>query len=163
MHSNQQTLETFYSAFAKLDADAMAACYAPAATFDDEVFSLRGKDEVAGMWRMLCTATQAKGADVWKLTYRDVQAEGGKGRAHWDAHYRFSTTGRLVDNSIDGEFEFDRDGKIVRHRDRFDFWLWSRQALGMPGLLLGWTPMLRNKIRRAAAANLRKFLAQPSA
>lgn len=28
MHSNQQTLETFYSAFARLDADAMAGCYA---------------------------------------------------------------------------------------------------------------------------------------
>jgi hypothetical protein len=163
MHPNQQTLETFYSAFAKLDADGMAACYAPGATFDDEVFSLRGKDEVMGMWRMLCTATKAKGADVWKLTYRDVQADGAKGRAHWDAHYRFSTTGRLVDNSIDGEFEFDDNARIVRHRDRFDFWLWSRQALGAPGLLLGWTPMLRNKIRATAVGNLRKFMAQPSA
>ncbi|MGZ5194690.1 MAG: nuclear transport factor 2 family protein [Ramlibacter sp.] len=163
MHPNQQTLETFYAAFAKLDADTMAACYAPDAAFDDEVFSLRGRDEVMGMWRMLCTATKAKGADVWKLTYRDVQADGAKGRAHWDAHYRFSTTGRLVDNSVDGEFEFDGNGKIARHRDRFDFWLWSRQALGAPGLLLGWTPMLRNKIRATAAGNLRKFMAQPAA
>ena len=81
MNPNQQTLQTFYSAFAKLDADTMATCYAPDATFDDEVFSLRGRDEVMGMWRMLCTATKAKGADVWKLTYRDVQADGAKGRA----------------------------------------------------------------------------------
>ncbi|MDB5894551.1 MAG: snoaL-like protein, partial [Rhodoferax sp.] len=36
---------------------------------------------------------------------------------------------------------------------------WSRQALGAPGMLLGWTPMLRNKVRAQAAANLRKFLA----
>jgi ketosteroid isomerase-like protein len=43
MHVNQQTLERFYSAFARLDADAMAACYAEEAAFDDEVFSLRGK------------------------------------------------------------------------------------------------------------------------
>ena len=163
MNPNQQTLETFYSAFAKLDVDTMATCYAPDAVFDDEVFSLRGRDEVMGMWRMLCTATKAKGADVWKLTYRDAQAEGAKGRAHWDAHYRFSTTGRIVDNSVDGEFVFDGNGKIARHRDRFDFWLWSRQALGAPGVLLGWTPMLRNKIRATAAGNLRKFMATPAA
>jgi limonene-1,2-epoxide hydrolase len=159
MNPNQQTLQTFYSAFAKLDADTMATCYAPDATFDDEVFSLRGRDEVMGMWRMLCTATKAKGADVWKLTYRDVQADGAKGRAHWDAHYRFSTTGRIVDNSIDAQFEFDAQGRIVRHRDSFDFWRWSRQAMGAPGLLLGWTPMLKGKVRERAGANLRKFMA----
>jgi hypothetical protein len=49
---------------------------------------------------------------------------------------------------------------ITRHRDRFNFWSWSRQALGAPGLLLGWTPFLRQKVRAQAAANLQKFLAQ---
>jgi hypothetical protein len=87
-----------------------------------------------------------------------VQADGATGRAHWDAHYRFSATGRLVDNSIDAQFEFAPDGRIVRHRDSFDFWRWSRQALGAPGLLLGWTPMLRGKIRERAGGNLRQFL-----
>jgi hypothetical protein len=158
MHPNQQTLEKFYSAFARLDPETMATCYAPDAQFDDEVFSLRGKSEVMGMWRMLCEATQAKGADVWKLQFRDVEADGNRGRAHWDAHYRFSTTGRIVDNSIDAQFEFDPQGQIVRHRDRFDFWRWSRQALGAPGVLLGWTPMLRNKIRDRAAGNLRRYM-----
>jgi hypothetical protein len=159
MHANQQTLETFYTAFARLDADTMAGCYADDAEFEDEVFSLRGKREVAGMWRMLCDVTRTKGADVWKLQHRDVRADAQSGTAHWDAHYRFSATGRLVDNSIDARFEFDPAGRIVRHRDRFDFWRWSRQALGAPGLLLGWSPMLRGKVRGQAAANLRKFLA----
>lgn len=39
-----------------------------------------------------CCAATDKGADVWKLTYRDVQADATRG-AHWDAHYRFSATG----------------------------------------------------------------------
>ena len=52
-----------------------------------------------------------------------------------------------------------RDGLIVEHRDRFDFWRWSRQALGAPGLLLGWTPMLRNKVRAQAATKLALFRA----
>ena len=53
---------------------------------------------------------------------------------------------------------FNEQGLITRQRDRFDFWAWSRQALGMPGLLLGWTPFLRHKVQRQAAANLQKFL-----
>jgi limonene-1,2-epoxide hydrolase len=159
MHLNQQTLETFYAAFAQLDAETMARCYSPDARFDDEVFSLRGQHEVAGMWRMLCAVTQAKGRDVWRLTYDGLEADAQRGRAHWEAHYRFSTTGRMVHNIIDGAFEFNAAGQIVAHRDRFNFWRWSRQALGAPGLLLGWTPMLRSKVRAQAQANLQKFLA----
>lgn len=159
MHPNQTTLENFYTAFARLDADAMAACYAPDAQFDDEAFSLRGHTEVTGMWRMLCGATKAKGADVWKLTYRGVQADDNTGKAHWEADYRFSATGRMVHNVIDGVFEFDAQGLITRHRDSFNFWTWARQALGTPGLLLGWTPFFHQKVRKTAAANLQKFLA----
>jgi ketosteroid isomerase-like protein len=159
MNGNEATINDFYSAFARLDPDAMAACYADEAAFDDEVFSLRGKREVMGMWRMLCEATRAKGADVWTLRFSDVKADGSKGQAHWDAHYRFSTTGRIVDNSVDAQFGFDPQGRIARHHDSFDFWRWSRQAMGTPGLLLGWTPMLKAKVRERAGANLRKFMA----
>lgn len=159
MHPHEQTIEKFYGAFARLDADTMGECYAEDVLFDDEVFSLRGKRQVAGMWRMLCEATKAKGADVWRLEYRDIQADASAGKAHWDAYYRFSTTGRMVHNSIAAAFSFNPQGLITAHRDRFDFWRWSRQALGMPGLLLGWTPVIRGKVRATAAANLEKFLA----
>jgi hypothetical protein len=157
---NAQTIERFYGAFARLDADVMADCYAADASFDDEAFSLRGAREIGGMWKMLCGATRAKGADVWHLSWRDVRAEGSTGQAHWDAHYRFSATGRLVDNSIDARFSFTPEGLIATHRDSFAFWRWARQALGAPGLLLGWSPMLRNKVRATAAANLSAFLAR---
>ena len=163
MNANETTIQNFYDAFARLDPDGMAACYADDVAFDDEVFSLRGKSEVTGMWRMLATATKAKGADVWKLRYSGVAADATTGRAHWDAHYRFSATGRIVDNSIDARFDFDPAGKIARHRDSFSFWQWSRQALGTPGLVLGWTPMLRNKVRAQANANLQRFMAQGAA
>jgi ketosteroid isomerase-like protein len=160
MKDNRQTIERFYGAFARLDADTMSACYAPDAQFDDEAFSLRGRREIGGMWKMLCEATQAKGADVWKLSWRDVQADATSGSAHWDAHYRFSTTGRIVDNAIDARMTFTPEGLIATHRDRFDFWRWSRQALGTPGVLLGWSPMLRNKVRATAAKNLAAYLAR---
>ena len=108
--SNEETIRRFYDAFAKLDADTMAACYAPDATFDDEAFSLRGTRAIGGMWRMLCAGTRAKGASVWKLSYRDVKADASGGSAHWDAHYLFSATGRIVDNAIDSRFSFTPEG-----------------------------------------------------
>jgi ketosteroid isomerase-like protein len=163
MPDNRQTIERFYSAFAQLDANAMEDCYAPDVQFEDEVFTLQGRHEVAGMWRMLCDAVRDKGQADWKPTWRDARAEGSQGSAHWDAHYRFTATGRLVDNSIDAAFTFAPDGRIVQHRDRFSFWRWSRQALGAPGLVLGWTPMLRGAVRKKAQANLRKYLQRGAA
>jgi ketosteroid isomerase-like protein len=157
---NRQTIESLYGAFARLDADGMAQCYAEDAQFDDEVFSLRGKREVMGMWRMLCEGVQAKGRADWKLEFSQVAAEGTSGQAHWDAWYRFTATGRLVHNSINARFVFDEQGRIRQHKDSFDFWLWSRQALGAPGVLLGWTPFLRSKVRGQANANLQRFLAK---
>jgi hypothetical protein len=155
----QQTLEKLYSAFAQLDSAAMAECYTADARFDDEAFSLRGHREVTGMWHMLCDATKAKGRDVWKLDYSGIAADAAIGQAHWEADYRFSATGRMVHNIIDSRFTFDAQGLISTQRDRFDFWAWSRQALGAPGLLLGWTPFLRGKVHATAAANLKKYLA----
>lgn len=153
---SRATVERFYAAFARLDADTMQACYAPDAVFDDEVFSLRGREQIGGMWRMLCTATKAQGRAHWKLDVSDITERS----AHWDAHYLFSATGRQVLNRIDAEFEFDAQGLVTRHRDRFDFRAWSRQALGLPGWLLGWTPFLRHQVRKQAARSLRRFLSK---
>ena len=156
---SRKTIETLYAAFARLDSEAMAACYAENARFDDAAFSLSGRREIGGMWRMLCEAVKAKGRDVWKLEVSAITDNS----AHWEPVYRFSATGRMVHNVIDAQFEFDGAGLIVRHTDSFDFWRWSRQALGAPGMLLGWTPFLRGKVRAQAGASLAKFLAQKAA
>jgi SnoaL-like domain len=153
---SKATIERFYAAFARLDGEAMQACYAEGARFQDEAFQLQGPREIGGMWRMLCEATKAKGLAHWKLQASAITDSS----AHWEAHYLFSATGRLVHNKIDASFQFDPQGLITGHRDRFDFWAWSRQALGTPGLLLGWSPFLRRKVQAQAAANLKRFLAK---
>ena len=163
MHPNQATLEKFYTAFVRLDVDTMATCYAADAAFDDEAFSLRGREQVVGMWRMLCETTKAKALADWKLVFSGIEADAKTGKAHWEADYRFSATNRLVHNAIDGVFTFTDQGLIARHRDSFNFWKWSQQALGTPGWLLGWTPFLRQKVRTTAAANLQKFMAAKKA
>jgi ketosteroid isomerase-like protein len=153
MHPHAELIARFYAAFAQRDWAGMAACYHPEVHFSDEVFDLHGAD--AGMmWRMLCTS----GRDLQIETSR-VAADGQGGTAHWDARYTFSATGRKVLNRIDARFEF-RDGQIVRHVDRFDFWAWARQALGLPGWLLGWSGALRGKVQARAARSLADFKAK---
>jgi hypothetical protein len=160
MHTHQKTIERLYQAFTRLDADTMAGCYAADASFDDPVFSLCGRRQVSGMWHMLCDTAKAQGRELWHLTYRGIYADEHTGQAHWAADYRFSATGRPVHNSIDSRFTFDPQGLISSQHDSFDFWVWSRQALGLPGWLLGWTPFLRNKVQAQAASNLKKYLAK---
>ena len=153
-HPNAELVTRFYEAFAKRDGDAMAAAYSPDATFSDPVFpDLKGK-EVGSMWRMLCK----RGKDL-AVTFRDVQADDRTGKAHWEATYTFSGTGRHVHNVIDATFEFE-NGLIKRHVDQFDLWRWSKMALGAPGLLLGWSPIVRNKVQKQARAGLEVFMAK---
>jgi ketosteroid isomerase-like protein len=157
MHPHEELIQTFYRAFQKGDAETMSACYHADIEFSDEVFPLLRGRRAGDMWRMLC----ARSKD-FELEFRDVHADGEGGRAHWDASYTFSKTGRRVVNRIDATFAF-REGKIVRHVDRFDFWRWSRQALGPAGVLLGWTPIVRNAVRRQAAAQLDAWTASLAA
>jgi hypothetical protein len=158
-HANAELLKKFYSAFANLDAETMASCYHENVEFQDPAFSLIGKKEVVVMWTMLCTTVKEKGREVWKLDFSDLIADDMTGKAHWEPHYRFSATGRMVHNIIDARFIF-KDGLIISHHDHFSFWRWSRKALGPVGLVLGWTPFLKNKVRSQAAANLAAFMAK---
>ncbi|MCK5702831.1 MAG: nuclear transport factor 2 family protein, partial [Cyclobacteriaceae bacterium] len=66
---------------------------------------------------------------------------------HWEAYYSFSKTGRKVHNIINAEFEF-KDGKIIKHIDNFDLYKWSKQALGIQGLILGWTGFFKKKLHK---------------
>jgi uncharacterized protein len=150
---SRELIERFYSAFDRKDGETMAACYAPDARFKDPAFGeLRGA-EPGDMWRMLTS----RAAD---LSVELAQHEGDdqRGTAHWIARYTFATTGRPVVNDIRATFRFER-GLIAEHDDRFSFYAWSRQALGLPGMLLGWTPLLRAAVRRRARGDLEKFRA----
>jgi ketosteroid isomerase-like protein len=150
--SNAETIHRLYVALGQRDGEAMAACYTPDATFEDPAFSLRG-EAVGDMWRMLCT----RGKDL-TVEASGIDADASTGRARWVATYTFSGSGRKVVNRIDARFTF-RDGLIATHVDTFDLWRWASQALGPVGLLLGWTPFLRAKIRAQAAQSLAKFSA----
>ena len=151
MHPNQATLTRFYSAFNNKDAEAMASCYHANASFSDPVFPNLQGEQVGMMWKMLCL--QAKTLTV---EARNIQADDEKGEADWTAIYEFGKARRRVHNKIHAEFVF-KDGKIIEHLDNFDFWKWSRMALGPMGLLLGWNPVVRVNLQRQAMKNLTNF------
>ena len=152
MHPNAALIHRFYDSFAALDAAGMRECYHPEVVFSDPAFGeLRGA-QAGAMWAMLCS----RATDL-EVSATDVEAADPRGRAHWDARSTYGQTGRPVLNRIDAEFEF-RDGLIVRHTDRFGFWAWARQALGPVGLLLGWTPLIRNRVRANARRGLEKYM-----
>jgi ketosteroid isomerase-like protein len=159
LHPNAATIARFYAAFAALDAATMAACYAPGAHFEDAVFSLDGRDSIGAMWAMLCDASRANGPGHWRLEVAGIGADDVQGHADWQAWYRFSATGRAVHNRVHAQLRF-RDGLIVEHLDAFSFWNWARQAFGVPGLLLGWSPFLHAKVVAQAAAKLAIFKAR---
>ena len=152
MHPNAQLLHDFYSAFSKRDYATMQQCYAGNATFSDPVFQNLSAAEVKAMWEMLCKT----GKDL-RIEFKNVTAGDREGSAEWTAWYTFSRSGKKVENRIRAQFVFE-NGKIVRYTDDLSFYRRARQALGLSGLLLGWLPSVKGKVRRTARTNLAAFM-----
>jgi ketosteroid isomerase-like protein len=154
MNTNEQLIEHFYTCFQNKDYKGMQACYADDATFSDAVFKDLNAAQVKSMWEMLIS----KGKDL-RVEFNNIEADEQSGKAHWDAYYTFSATGKKVINKIDAQFKFE-NGKISKHIDHFSFYTWAKQALGVSGLLLGWTSFLQQKVRAQALKNLTMFMAK---
>jgi ketosteroid isomerase-like protein len=152
---NETVIERFYAAFDRHDGATMESCYAPGVHFWDPVFRDLNGPEAGAMWRMLTGRSE----DL-RVELAENSANETSGTARWIAHYTFST-GRPVVNDIRATFKFS-NGQIVDHRDEFDLWKWTRQALGLPGVLLGWSPIVQGQVRKQARAQLDEFLAQDS-
>jgi limonene-1,2-epoxide hydrolase len=146
-------IDDFYAALARGDWAAVGAAYADDAQFSDPVFPHLDATQVRAMWRMLLTADSGL-----QVTHQVLHNGRDRIRCRWEARYAFGRERRPVHNIVTAEFIL-RDGRIVHHRDHFDLWRWSRQALGPVGLLLGWTPWLRRRVRAQAARSLARAMA----
>jgi hypothetical protein len=152
MNTNESVIISFYEAFQKKDVATMQDSYSDLATFSDPVFRNLSADQVRKMWEMLVK----RGKDM-KIEFSNVKADHQTGSADWVATYTFSGSGRMVTNKIHAEFEFI-DGKILQHTDDFDFHNWAKQALGLPGQLLGWTRSFHNKVSQKAMESLHQYM-----
>ncbi len=151
---NEATIRKLYAGLDAHDGEAMASCYAPDAHFSDPVFTELTGSQAGDMWRMLTS----RATDL-KVELPEARADAEAGAANWIATYTFGATGRSVVNDVRSDFKFGQDGLITEQHDEFPFWKWSRQALGPAGLVLGWTPILRSKVRSNAATELARFRA----
>jgi ketosteroid isomerase-like protein len=156
MHSNKQIVQQFYTSFQKLDWRGMLQCYHDEVFFYDPVFEDLEAKKAKAMWKMLCQ--QAKN---FSLEFDKVEADNEYGSCRWKATYTFSKTGRKVVNRVKAHFKF-HEGKIIEHMDDFDLYAWSRQALGVSGWALGWSSVVKNKIRKTAKSSLEHFMKQES-
>lgn len=148
MDGNKALIEKFYSAFQQKDVKAMQNCYADNAVFNDAVFNNLNAEQVRAMWAMLIKS----GKDM-RVEFKNIAGNSNGGTAEWIAYYTFSATGNKVVNRIKASFVIE-NGKIVKHTDRFSFYRWASQSLGLTGILLGWSSFLRNKISNKAKKNL---------
>ena len=155
-HPNDELIERFYAAFARLDGDAMEDCYSAWVRFSDPVFGDLRDKEPGAMWRMLTSRAR----DL-KITLLEHDADHERGWAHWTADYTFST-GRPVHNDVRARFRFE-DGWITEHTDMFSFYAWARQGMGRVGTVLGWSPLIRQMVRRKARADLDVFMGRADA
>ncbi len=144
----------FYNALADRDGEAMAGCYSGDVVFEDPAFGVLTGRDPGDMWRMLC----ASDTDL-SVTHTIVEATDMSAVTKWVADYTFTKTGRPVRNEVTATMTIV-DGKIVDHRDEFDFWKWSSQALGAPGKFLGWTAFLKAKVQKTTRASLDAFQAK---
>lgn len=150
---SKSTLEKFYKSFQSLDAKSMAECYHEDVTFNDPVFQNLKYKEVTTMWEMLIKRSKGQ----LEIDYHSVMGDSEMAQCIWEADYVFSKTGNPVHNIIHSTMEF-KEGLIVKHTDEFDFWRWSKMALGLTGVLMGWSPYLKNRVRKVALLSLNEYL-----
>lgn len=151
--TEEKLLNRFFTSFQRGDAKGMCSCYHEKATFTDPAFGQLNRKQVDGMWTMLLSR---KESDI-SIEFFDIEANPESGEGRWIATYRYGQKKRRVKNKVHSKFEF-QDGKISKQVDDFDLWIWSKQALGSMGSLLGWSSFLRNKIQTMARKKLDSFM-----
>jgi ketosteroid isomerase-like protein len=157
MGVNEDIITKFYTAFQKRDYAGMNSCYTENIVFSDPVFGMLQGDEVRSMWEMLC-----RNAKDFSLTFSNIEAVDEEYyTCRWTARYTFSKTGNKVVNHIKAFMRL-KDGKIIEHSDAFRLSTWIGQALGVKGVLFGWTGFMKRAVQKNARKNLVSFIEKAS-
>lgn len=139
--SNIDLLHQFYGSFSRGEAEGMISCYHDNINFKDPAFGELHGEKAKSMWRMLLSQRRKI-----KIDYEILEVSSKSACVEWKANYKYGPNKRKVHNHVMAYFKFE-DGKIIKHRDRFNLWNWSKQALGITGYLLGWSGYLKSKIQ----------------
>ncbi len=153
MNNDERLIERFFTAFQKLDAKGMNACYSNDIVFYDPMFELLRGDEAKAMWEMLC-----KNATDFSLQHDSIKnLDDGYYACNWTASYTFSKTGRRVVNMCKAHMKIE-NGLIIEHSDGWSLLKWCAQAIGITGKLLGWAGFFRRRLKNTAKRNLMLYI-----
>lgn len=152
MKNNQDLIKKYFTAFSKRDFKTMQQCYHTDACFSDPVFANLNYKQIKAMWHMLCE----NGSDL-KIGFHITDSYDNIVKANWNAAYTFSKTGNVVANIVHSKFLL-KEELIIEQTDSFDLWRWSRMALGIHGVMFGWTNFLEHKIQTNANNQLKRFI-----
>ncbi len=153
MNNDERLIERFFTAFQKLDARQMNACYSDDIAFYDPMFELLRGDEAKAMWEMLCT-----NAKNFSLAFDNIKnLDDGYYTCNWTASYIFSKTGRSVVNMCKAHMKI-KNGLITEHSDGWSLQKWSAQAIGLSGKLFGWAGFYRRRLKNNARRNLLHYM-----
>jgi hypothetical protein len=101
------------------------------------------------MWKMLIDSNEAGKIDTSNIKADDYIIS---------PLDRPIASAKLIEriNIIQAHFHF-QDGLIIKHTDDFDVWKWSKQALGIKGVLFYWTGYMQKKIHEKAISSLTRY------
>jgi ketosteroid isomerase-like protein len=153
--ADSDTIQTFYSAFKNGDAATMASLYHDDAEFRDPAFGVLKGSEVKMMWKMLIERSQGN----LEIDFTILEATGSTAVVKWEARYPFSQTKRTIHNKITACLTLE-NGKIKTHSDHFNLWKWSRQAFGLKGFFIGWTPFFKSQLQKTTRKLLKAYMKQ---
>jgi hypothetical protein len=132
----------------------MQDCYADTIVFKDPVFGELKGDRAKKMWEMLLCNNK----DI-QIYVSDIYVGENTGSAKWKASYKFGKKKRKISNKVTANFELE-DNKITQHIDEFDFYKWAKQALGLKGLLFGWSNYFQKKTQKEVNELLDDYIAK---
>ncbi|WP_342269364.1 nuclear transport factor 2 family protein [Spiroplasma endosymbiont of Aspidapion aeneum] len=152
--STKQIINEFYSAFKKGDYQKMNSLYGEDIIFNDSIFKDLDYLQVTSMWEMLLSK---KEESKFSIEYEVLLDHNDEYYVMWSAHYLFGPKRRKVSNIVKSEMVI-KDKKIALHTDVFDFYKWSKQAIGIASILFGKRKFFHNKICSVANKNLMNYI-----
>ncbi|KAG8793616.1 hypothetical protein FRC16_010881 [Serendipita sp. 398] len=159
--SGEQLVEKYLAAYKAYDLAAMDACTDPEFTFSDPAFPSLNSKQAKGMFSMFVNNREK---NKMELEYKDIKK--GINDLTYTATYtvRYIFTGRPVTNVIQSTFTISPTSNLLLSQvDAFPFYTWAKQALGLPGLLLGWTGYLQSQVQHNAGQSLEKYMKKAEA
>ena len=153
--STKEIVTSFYDCFAKGEAKGMLNFYAEEVIFCDPAFGKLSGNRPHEMWRMLL----GRFDEHTLITFEVIEVSTDKAKVKWTAKYHFGKNKRPVTNHVTSTL-FVENGKIVKQYDHFDIWKWAYKALGIAGLLFGWSKFFQLKIQQKTRKMLGQYMAK---